>query len=591
MAKTTVENLSSRNRRANPLFRFVSTYVFSKDHKTIGLQFLFSSLVWFFVGGLLALAIRWQLAWPWSDMPIFGPLLFADSGGQITPEFYNTLFTMHGTIMVFFVTIPILVGAFGNYLVPLMIGAKGMAFPTLNMISYWCMWPAFGCVVASFFIHGNGASAGWTSYPPLSVIQGDAQSMWIVAMLFVSGSTLASAINFVTTIIQMRAPGMFLFRLPMTVWGILVSAIVQLFAFPVLIAALLMQFTDRELGTGFFLPETPSIENGNASGGGGSVLLWQYLFWFAVHPAVSTMILPVVGMVSDMVSCFSRKRLFGYRSTVYAIIAIAVLVFFSWGQQRSASLMSQTTVVSVMVSTMLIAVPNCVVVCNWIATLWGGRLHLTTAMLFSVGFILMFITGGLSGIVMSAPPIRNVVHNTHYVVAHFHLVLSGSILLGGMGAIYFWFPKMFGRRMHEPTGKIHFLLSFIFINGTFFPMQLLSRMPRRVADPYLHHGINELLPLNQFMTICAIGMGLVQLLFLVNFLGSMFFGPKADSNPWNSNTLEWDVASPPKPGNFEIQPVIYRGPYEYRPCEFGADFFPQSRTQPDESREIGAGTM
>ena len=577
MAEISVENPNYEHRKGNILSRFVWTYVFATDHKIIGLQFLFSSLIWFFVGGFLALAVRWQLAWPWSDMPIFGQMLFADSGGQISPEFYTMLFTMHATIMIFFVIIPILAGAFGNYLIPLMIGAEDMAFPRLNMLSYWFMWPAFACIVTSFFMPGYGAAAGWTSYPPLSVFNGDAQSMWLLAMVFVGISSMMGSINYLTTIIQMRAPGMTMFRMPMTVWGMFITAIMQAFALPVLTAALLMQLSDRVLMTGFFLPENIAVDNGVAASGGGQVLLWQHLFWFYSHPAVYIMILPAMGMVSDMIACFSRKPLFGYRPMVYSITSIAGLGFIVWGHHMFISGMNHTLAMSFMVSTMLIALPSGVKVFNWIGTLWGGRLHLTTPMLFSIGFVSMFVIGGLSGIVMSAPPVDIVIHDTYYIVAHLHYVLFASSVLGVMGAIYFWYPKMFGRMMNETLGKTHFLLTFIFLNGTFFPMHFLSRMPRRIADPYISEPLKELLPLNQFMTICAICMGAVQIIFIINFFGSMVFGRKAGRNPWRSNTLEWTAPSPPPHGNFDVQPVVYRGPYEYSHPDTEDDFFPQTQ--------------
>ncbi|MFT5301403.1 MAG: cytochrome c oxidase subunit 1 [Mariniblastus sp.] len=576
MAHATVDNLLVQSPKRSPVARFLLTYVFATDHKIIGLQFLFSSLIWLFVGGLLALAVRWQLAWPWSDLPVFGHLLFPDTGGQMSPNFYTMLFTMHATVMIFFVVIPILAGAFGNYLIPLMIGAEDMAFPKLNMMSYWLMWPAFACIILSFFLPGYGAAAGWTSYPPLSVFNGDAQSLWLLAMVFVGIASMMGAINYLTTIIQMRAPGMTMFRMPMTVWGMFITAIMQAFALPVLTAAILMQLSDRILFTGFFLPENVAVDNGLAASGGGQVLLWQHLFWFYSHPAVYIMILPAMGMVSDMIACFSRKPLFGYKPMVYSITAIAGMGFVVWGHHMFVSGMNHTLAMSFMVSTMLIALPSGVKVFNWLGTLWGGRLHLTTPMLFSMGFVSMFVIGGLSGIVMSAPPIDIVVHDTYYIVAHLHYVLFASSVLGIFGAIYFWYPKMFGRMMNEKLGMIHFFLTFVFLNGTFFPMHFLSRMPRRIADPYVYDGLKELLPLNQFMTICAIGMGLVQLIFVLNFVGSMVLGPQAGRNPWNSNTLEWTAPSPPPHGNFDVQPIVRRGPYEYSYPGRDQDFFPQT---------------
>ena len=568
-------------KKRNVIVRFLTTYIFSTDHKVIGVQFLFSSLIWLCIGGLLALAVRWQLAWPWSAMPIFGDMLFADAGGKISPEFYNTLFTMHATIMIFFVVIPILSGAFGNYLIPLMIGAHDMAFPKLNMLSYWFMWPAFGCVVMMLFVPGYGASAGWTAYPPLSVLAsasptGTAQMLWVMGLLFAGVSSMMGAINYITTIIQMRAPGMTMFRLPLTIWSMLITAIMQAFALPVLTAALLMQLSDQVFQTGFFLPEGLSANNGTAVAGGGEVLLWQHLFWFYSHPAVYIMILPAMGMVSDMLACFSRKPVFGYRPMVYSICAISGMGFIVWGHHMFISGMNQMLAVSFMVSTMLIALPSGIKVFNWIGTMWGGRLHLTTPMLFSIGFVSMFIIGGLSGVVMSSPAVDILIHDTYYIVAHLHYVLFGASILGVFGAIYFWFPKMFGRMMNERLGKIHFVLTFIFLNGTFFPMHFLGRMPRRLADPYIYESLKDLQPLNEFMTICAFAMGATQLIFIGNFFWSMAFGKVAGRNPWRANTLEWTAASPPPHGNFDFQPIVYHGPYEYSHPDTVEDFWPQN---------------
>ncbi len=555
-------------------------WLFSRDHKVIGLQFLFSSLLWLAIGGLLALAIRWQLAWPWSGIPLLGRWLFADNGGQITPEFYNVLFTMHATVMVFFVVIPVLSGAFGNYLIPLMIGARDMAFPTLNMLSYWLMWPAFGLLVASVLVPGQGPSSGWTAYPPLSELFSDSQSLWVGSLLMTGIASMLGAINYVTTILQMRAPGLTLMRLPMTVWGLLITAILQAFALPVLTAAFVMQLGDRLWGLDFFVPQYV-LDSAEATvvGNGGDPLLWQHLFWFYSHPAVYIMILPAMGMVSDMLSCFSRKPLFGYRPMVYSMCAIAGLGFIVWGHHMFVSGMNYLLSVSFAVSTMLIALPSGVKVFNWLATIWGGRLQLTAAMLYALGFVSMFVIGGLSGVVMASPAVDIVVHDTYYIVAHFHYVLFGSSLLAVFGAIHFWFPKMFGRMMNETLGKIHFVLTFVFLNGTFFPMHFLGLrgFPRRYADPYVVESFRDLLPLNQFITWCAIGMAAAQLLFLGNFLVSIFRGRRCTENPWRCNTLEWSAPSPPPHGNFPVPLRVARGPYEYSHPDGADDYWPQSR--------------
>ncbi len=563
---------------------FFTRYIFSREHKVIGIQFLFSTLIWAVIGGSLAMAIRWQLAWPWSDMPIIGQWLFAETGGQITPEFYTVLFTMHGTVMIFFVVIPILSGAFGNYLIPLMIGARDMAFPTLNMLSYWIMWPAFLFIVLAFTAPGNGAAAGWTSYPPLSVIyeaapgSQDAQTFWLLAIFLVGISSLLGSINYITTIFQMRAPGLTMFRLPMTIWTFLVTSILQAFSLPVLTAATIMQLSDRLIGTSYFIPENIVVGGSEISGAAGQPLLWQHLFWFYSHPAVYIMILPAMGMVSDIISCGSRKPLFGYRPMVYSVLAIAGLSFIVWGHHMFVSGMNPQLGMAFMITTMLIALPSSIKVFNWLATLWGGKIQFNTAMLFVTSFVLMFIIGGLSGLVLASNAIDEHLHDTHYVVAHFHYVLFAGTMMAVFGCVYFWFPKMFGRMMNESIGKLHFLLTFVCLNATFLPMHLLGApgFLRRNADPYQAESLAHLLPLNQFITYAALGMGLAQVLFVINFFGSLMMGRKAEENPWRSCTLEWVAPSPPPHGNFSNIPVVDSGPHEYSNPEYAEDFKSQA---------------
>jgi len=580
---------------------FLGRYVFSRDHKVIGIQFLFSTLLWFLVGGLLALGIRWQLAYPWSDMPVIGKLLFSAEGGQIAPEFYTMLFTMHATVMIFFVIIPILAGAFGNYLIPLMIGADDMAFPTLNMLSYWFMWPAFLCMGASFFVEGGAAQAGWTSYPPLSDIweaapgSGMGQTLWLFGVTFVGVSSMLGSVNYLTTIILMRAPGMTMFRLPMTIWAMFITAVLQAFALPVLTAAGFMLLADRLFHAGFFLPEGLQANNSVAASGGGQPLLWQHMFWFYSHPAVYIMILPAMGMVSDIIACFSRKPLFGYKPMVYSIAGIAGLGFIVWGHHMFMSGMNPGLGMTFMVSTMMIALPSAVKVFNWLGTVWGGKLEFTTPMLFALSFVSMFIIGGLSGIFMAATPVDIFIHDTYFIVAHFHYVLFAGTAMGVFGAIYFWFPKMFGRMMNDSWGKVHFFLTFIFLNGTFFTMHILGTVgfPRRLADPYHYKTFAHLMPMNQFMTWCAIAMVASQVIFATNFIYSIFFGPRVGRNPWKANSLEWTAPSPPGHGNFDFQPIVYRGPYEYASPEVDTDYYLQITPPPEESEptEQTAGTI
>jgi len=573
---------------------FVKKYIFSTDHKMIGIQFLFTTLFMLLVGGSLALGVRFQLAWPWRAMPVVsqaaeligGPNFIAE-GGQISPEFYTMLFTMHASVMIFLVIIPILAGAFGNFLIPLMIGADDMAFPVLNMLSYWFMWPAIACFGLSFTVGGlNAAPAqGWTSYPVLSAIvdsapgAGDAQTWWLMGLTFVGVSSMMGSVNYMTTIINMRAPGMTLFRMPLTIWSMFITAILQAFALPVLTAAGFMLLTERTLGFNFFVPGGLIVNNGDPTVGGGQPLLWQHLFWFYSHPAVYIMLLPAMGMVSDMLACVVRKPIFGYKPMVYSMAAIAGLGFIVWGHHMFTSGMNPALGMTFMISTMMIALPSAVKVFNWIGTIWGGKVTFDTVTLNCVAFVSMFIVGGLSGIFMAAVPVDIYFHDTYFIVAHFHYVLFGATLFGCFGAIQFWFPKMWGRMMSERLGKAHFFLTFIGFNGTFFPMHLLgiAGFPRRYADPYIHPYMEHLMPMNQFITICAVLMGVAQFLLIGNFVASIFIGKKAGRNPWNANGLEWTAPSPPGHGNFDIPPVVYRGPYEYSsPLVDGRDYLMQT---------------
>ncbi len=571
---------------------FFQKYVFSTDHKVIGIQFLITTLLMLMVGGALALGVRWQLAYRFSTMPIVGQLVFANEGGQISPEFYTMLFTMHATVMIFLVIIPILAGAFGNFLIPLMIGADDMAFPTLNMLSYWFMWPAIFFFGLSFFVEGGASSGGWTNYPPLSAIRAaapgsqDGQTLWLIGVTFIGVSSMMGSVNYMTTIINMRAPGMTLFRMPMTIWAMFITAILQAFALPVLTAAGFMILADRTIGTCFFIPGGLTVNNTPTTVGGGQALLWQHLFWFYSHPAVYIMLLPAMGMVSDMLSCFSRKPLFGYKPMVYSIAAIAGLGFIVWGHHMFISGMNPALGMTFMISTMMIALPSAVKTFNWLGTMWGGNIQFTTPMINSIAFVSMFVVGGLSGIFMAAVPVDIYIHDTYFIVAHFHYVLFGATLFGCFGAIHYWFPKMWGRMMNETAGKIHFVISFIAFNFTFFPMHFLGAagMPRRLADPYNYPYLEHLLPLNQFMTWSAIVMGFAQFILLANFFLSIKYGKRVGRNPWNANGLEWTAPSPPGHGNFDILPVVYRGPYEYATPNLDVDYFPQTQYVPVEQR-------
>ncbi len=570
----------------NPLLR----YVFSTDHKVIGIQFLFSGLIFFVVGGLMAMAIRWQLAWPGRPMPFLNQALWADQGYRMPPEFYNKLFTMHGTVMIFLVIIPIMVGAFGNFLIPLMIGARDMAFPKLNMFSYWCMPFAFVAILNSFIVPGGAAESGWTSYPTLSTAHWstpgsiEGQTWWLIGLLIAGVSSMMGSINYITTILMLRAPGMKLFRMPMTVWALFITSILQAFALPVLTSALVMQLLDRTVGANFFTPTNWTVANGPTAVGGGQPLLWQHLFWFYSHPAVYIMILPAMGIVSDVISTFSRKPLFGYKPMVLAIGAIAGLGFIVWGHHMFQSGMNPALGATFMLSTMMIALPSAIKVFNWLGTMWGGRIQFTAAMLNAIGFVSMFIIGGLSGIFMAATPIDMHIHDTYFIVAHIHYVLFGGSTFGIFAGIYYWFPKMFGRLMNERWGKIHFVLTFLTFNGTFFLMHIIGMHghPRRIADPtvYPYLAGPGIVGMNRFMTVSAFGLGLTQIIFAVNFFYSLVFGPRASANPWKANSLEWMTSSPPPYYNFETIPTVYHPAYEYSVPGVVGDYLPQTEPRP-----------
>ena len=554
---------------------FWRTYVFSTDHKMIGKQFLFLGLFMMVLGGLLALMLRWQLAWPETAVPGFGwvpePYMYE---GIIPPEFYNMLFTMHATIMIFFVVMPILVGCFGNFLIPLMIGARDMAFPTLNLLSFWVGALAGVVMLGGFFVPGGHAASGWTAYAPLSaraIYTGVdwGQNIWCIALILLGISSLMGSINYITTIVNMRAPGMTWFRLPLVIWTLFVVAILLLLALPVLTSALAMLLFDRMAGTHFFLPT-----------GGGEPLLWQHLFWFFGHPEVYVLILPAMGIASDVLSTFSRKPIFGYRSMVYAIVGIAFLSWVVWGHHMFQSGMNPALGTGFMISTMVIAVPSAIKTFNWLGTMWGGSMRFTTAMLNTLAFVSMFVIGGLSGIFMANTPVDIFIHDTYFIVAHIHYVVFGGSVFGIFAGIYYWFPKMFGRMMNETLGKIHFWLTFVAFNCVFFPMHILGvgGMMRRIYNPMQYEFLQPLQPINVFITISAIFLGLAQIPFVINFFWSLFAGKQAGLNPWQANTLEWSAPSPPPHGNWgEHLPTVYHGPYEYSVPDVAEDYAPQDR--------------
>lgn len=550
-------------------------WLFSVDHKVIGIQFLVFSLVFLVLGGLLALVIRWQLAWPWSRVPIAGAWLFPESGGAVTPEGYTALFTLHGTLMIFFVVIPLLVGAFGNFLLPLMLGARDMAFPKLNALSFWLMIPAGALALGSLALGTRAPAAGWTAYPPLSTIasaapgSGVGQTLWLLSVLLSGVSSTLGAINYLTTAIALRARGLTWLRLPLTVWALVFSAIIQLVALPVLTAGALLQLADRTLGTGFFTPAGLSVNQvvpealGHATGG--QPLLWQHLFWFYSHPAVYVMVLPAMGIVSDVLSVHGRKSVFGYKPMVHSMGAIVVLGMCVWGHHMFVSGLDPLAGTAFMLSTTLIALPSSVKVFNWLATLWGARLRATSAMLFAIGFVALFVIGGLSGIWLASTPVDVELHDTQFVVAHFHFIVFGGSMLAAFAGLYHWFPKMFGRHLGETLGRIHFVGTFVLACCVFLLMHQLglAGAPRRVADPYVYPSLAPLRGINVFITWSAILLFAWQGFFALNVALSLMRGRRASANPWDANTLEWEAPSPPPHGNFERELVVERGPYEY----------------------------
>lgn len=522
MATTTLQP-AYRGRTA--LYEWLTT----TDHKKIGILYTISSFVFLAIGGLLALGVRAELAQP--------GLQFLDESA------YNQLFTMHASVMIFWVIIPFLAG-FGNYIVPLQIGAPDMAYPRINALSFW-MIPFAGLIAVSGFFLGGAADAGWTAYPPISSIKyspGPGMNLWIMAVILVGTSSILGAINFLVTVFRMRAPGMTLFRMPIMVWTIIVTSVLVLMATPVLTSALIMLFVDRNFGGSFFDPTT-----------GGSAILWQNIFWFYSHPAVYIMVLPAMGAISEILPVFSRKPLFGYKAFVFATAGIGALGFSVWAHHMFTTGGVFLPFFSVM--TFFIAVPTGVKMFNWVATMWRGQITFKTPMIFAVGFLSMFLIGGINGVFSASVPVDYAIHATYWIVAHIHYVLFGGSFLGIMAAFYFWFPKMTGRMLSERLGKIHFTIVYLGLNLTFLPMHLLglAGMPRRIADYSPTAGWNDL---NLAASIGGFMVGASTLVLFWNIYTSLRSGKPAGDDPWEGNTLEWATSSPPPAWNFDRLPPI-----------------------------------
>ncbi|MDP9270453.1 MAG: cytochrome c oxidase subunit I [Chloroflexota bacterium] len=523
MATTTLTPRAETYRRS-----WILEWLTTVDHKKIGIMYIVNSYFFFFLAGILALVMRSELAVP--------GLQFLDN------RTYNEAFTMHGTIMIFLFVVPVLAG-FANYIVPLMIGAPDMAFPRINALSFWLL-PVGGGLIMSGYLFGGAAAEGWTGYTPLSSAYspGPGTDLWLIGLILVGTASILGSINFIATIFKMRAPGMTLFRMPIFVWTMLVTMTLILLATPVLTAGLIALFIDRNYGGSFFEPAT-----------GGNPILWQHIFWFFGHPEVYIVILPAMGVVSEVLPVFSRKPLFGYRAFVFATISIGLLSFSVWAHHMFTTGVVFLPFFSFM--TALIAVPTGVKMFNWVATLFRGSISLTTPMLFALGFISMFLIGGISGVMLAEAPIDFHLQDTYFVVAHLHYVFFGGSVMGVFAATYFWFPKMFGRRLNERLGKVHFWLMFIGFNLAFFPMHMLGiqGMPRRIADYSPDAGWTQL---NIISTVGAFTIAISILPLIVNVAATFINGERVGDDPWEGNTLEWATSSPPPPYNFDTLPPI-----------------------------------
>ncbi|TDI73371.1 MAG: cytochrome C oxidase subunit I [Bacteroidetes bacterium] len=565
---------------------FIRKWIFSTDHKVIGIQYGLTALFFLLFGFCLMLLMRWQLAYPGDPVPIIG-WLFSDEtmpGGVMLPEFYNQLGAMHGTIMVFLGVVPLAVGAFGNYIVPLQIGAPDMAFPKLNMASYWVYFIGGVVMLSSFLVPAGAAKAGWTSYPPLADIETMGQTMWLIGMFFLITSSLLGAVNFLTTIIQLRTEGMTYMRMPFFTWVQFVTAFLLLLAFPPLEAAAVLQLADRLIDTSFFLPSGLVVSGEILEvSGGGSPLLWQHLFWFLAHPEVYVLILPAMGIVCEIIANNTRKPLWGYKLMVQSLVFLGVMSFVVWAHHMFITGMGTGLSTFFQITTMIISVPSVVILSGMFLSLWGASIRFTTPMLFALAFLPMFGIGGLTGLPLGLAPTDIPLHDTMYIIGHFHYIVAPGTIMALMAGIYYWFPKVTGRYMNDILGKIHFWGTLIFMNGIFMPMfiQGLAGVSRRLYDGgQTYEFASEVIKYNEFMSQSAFLLAIFQLPFIVNFFWSIWKGKKVDDdNPWKATTLEWS-ATPTPPlahGNFETTPVVYRGPYEYSVPGEESDYLPQNQ--------------
>ncbi len=563
---------------------FITKYIFSQDHKMISKQYLVTGIIWAIIGGLFSVLFRLQLGFPNESFPILETIFgkWAE-GGKIHPEFYYALTTMHGTVLIFFVLTAGLSGTFANLLIPLQLGARDMASPFLNMLSYWFFFAGSVVMLSSLFIQTGPASGGWTVYPPLSAL-GQAtlgsklgMDFWISAMVLFVISTLLGGLNYISTILNMRTKGMSMTRMPLTIWGLLFTAILGVLSFPVLLSGLILLLFDRHLGTSFYLSDI-YVAGQALSNEGGSAILFQHLFWFLGHPEVYIIILPTMGIVSEVMSVNARKPIFGYTAMIGSLFAICVLSFLVWAHHMFVTGLNPFLGSVFVLFTLLIAVPSAIKVFNWLTTLWRGNIRFTPAMLFAVGFVSLFISGGLTGIFLGNSTIDIHLHDTMFVVAHFHIVMGVSAFFGMFAGIYHWYPKMFGRFMNNTLAYIHFWVTLVGAYLIFWPMhyQGFAGMPRRYLDKSSWVSFSQFHGLDAMISVVTIIVFAVQLLFVFNYFYSMYKGrPVRTRNPWGATTLEWTTPIHPGHGNWEGEiPEVQRWPYDYG--KDGRDFIPQT---------------
>lgn len=565
---------------------FITKYIFSTDHKMIGKQFLVTGIFWAIIGGFLSILFRLQLGFPDMNLEFLRPLLggWIDEAGKLDPTFYLALVTMHGTIMVFFVLTAGLSGTFSNFLIPLQIGARDMASGFMNMLSYWFFFLSSVIMFISLFIKTGPAGGGWVVYPPLSALEqaipgsGLGMTLWLVAMTFFIASSLLGGINYITTVINLRTKGMSFSRLPLTIWAFFLTAVIGLLSFPVLFAAALLLVFDRSFGTSFYLSDI-YVAGEALPNTGGSPVLYQHLFWFLGHPEVYIVLLPALGITSEVIATNSRKPIFGYKAMIISMLGITILSFIVWAHHMFVSGMNPFLGSIFMFLTLIIAVPSAVKVFNYLTTLWRGNLIFTPAMLFSIGLVSFFISGGLTGIFLGNSAIDIQLHDTYFVVAHFHLVMGSASFFGLLAGVYHWFPKMFGRMLDARLGYVHFWLTFVGVYMVFFPMHYIgiAGFPRRYYSWTNFEFSNMYTDLNMFVSAAAIITFAAQFIFLFNFFYSMYRGRKATQNPWRSTTLEWTTPIEPGHGNWPGEiPTVYRWPYDYSKPGAGEDFIPQT---------------